>query len=334
MIGLMFVPVPYVVLGPGPTADTLGTDSENHEPLITVNGRETFPTEGALRLTTVAVHGAPGSLPPAYEAVLGWIGTSRAVVPVQAVFPPQQTAEQAEQENRADMLQSQHDATSAAMRALQVKPSSVVVEQVLQGAPAEGKLQVGDVVLSIDGAAVTSGQAVRDAVTRRRPGDVLAVKVRRTPEGGTPKTLTVKVTGGQSGEGAEARTVIGVAPGERFPFTVDIKLEDIGGPSAGLMFALGIYDKLTPGALNNGAIVAGTGTIDGEGQVGPIGGISQKLVGARNAGATVFLTPQLNCEDAADSIPDGLRLVKFTKLDDALTSLESLRTGQGEIPTC
>jgi PDZ domain-containing protein len=121
---------------------------------------------------------------------------------------------------------------------------------------------------------------------------------------------------------------------EKYPITVKISVGDVGGPSAGLMFALGIYDKLTPGDLTGGRFIAGTGTIDPEGHVGPIGGIQQKMVAARDAGATVFLTPTKNCGDAVAAAPKGLRLVRVDTLHGALQALTALRTGQGPIPAC
>jgi len=120
----------------------------------------------------------------------------------------------------------------------------------------------------------------------------------------------------------------------KFPFKVDINVGEVGGPSAGLMFSLGIYDKLTPGSLTGGKSIAGTGTIDPSGKVGAIGGIEQKMIGAKRAGATIFLTPAGNCADAVRAVPEGLRLVKVETLEGAIKALDALRTGSGEVPTC
>ncbi|MFC9470202.1 S16 family serine protease, partial [Streptomyces coelicoflavus] len=120
-----------------------------------------------------------------------------------------------------------------------------------------------------------------------------------------------------------------------FPFEIDIKLADVGGPSAGLMFALGIYDKLTPGDLTGGKFVAGTGTIDDNGKVGPIGGIGMKTIGAHDKGARYFLTPADNCAAAAEDTPDGLTLVKVDTIDDALGALKDIRSGKtADLPKC
>ncbi|MGH3670280.1 MAG: S16 family serine protease, partial [Pseudonocardiaceae bacterium] len=117
------------------------------------------------------------------------------------------------------------------------------------------------------------------------------------------------------------------------PFTTTITLADVGGPSAGLMFALAIVDKLTPGALAGNIFVAGTGTIVPAGQVGSIGGIPLKMISAREAGATVFLVPAGNCAEAVQHVPAGLRLVRVNTLTDAVHALDQLRGGQ-QPPHC
>ena len=151
------------------------------------------------------------------------------------------------------------------------------------------------------------------------------------------RTEKVTITTRASDDEGEKRAIVGIAAGtdHTFPFTVDIKLADVGGPSAGLMFALGIYDKLTPGRLTGGKFVAGTGTIDDAGKVGPIGGIDMKTVGARDKGAQYFLTPADNCAAAAKDTPGGLTLIKVNTIDDALGALKDLREGRtSDLPKC
>lgn len=131
--------------------------------------------------------------------------------------------------------------------------------------------------------------------------------------------------------------MVGIKAGtdHTYPFTIDIKLADVGGPSAGLMFALGIVDKLTPGDLTGGKFVAGTGTIEDNGKVGPIGGIEMKTVGARDKGAEYFLTPKDNCASAASDVPDGLTLVKVNTIKDAVESLKAISKGDtADLPKC
>ncbi|MDP9408357.1 MAG: PDZ domain-containing protein [Actinomycetota bacterium] len=321
------LPVPYVALAPGVVADTLGESEE--QSLIRVEGRETFPTEGRLALTTVDVVARLNL----GSAVRGWFSDRYAVVPREQVFPPGQTAEQTRSSNIASFTSSQTAATAAALTELGVQYSPVVgVGQVNPGAPADGVLQPGDTLLAVDGRPVTDVRSVVDLVGARQPGEDVVIRYLRD---GEEREATLTTTRSDDG-----RPLIGVLPGLvglEYPFDVSIvlpeSLPEIGGPSAGLMFALGIVDKLTPGPLTGGRVVAGTGAIDTTGAVSPIGGIRQKLIAAREYGAEVFLTPAANCAAAVGGIPDGLRLVRVETLDDAVTGLEQLAAG-GDPPGC
>ncbi|MGN6333312.1 MAG: YlbL family protein [Motilibacteraceae bacterium] len=325
------LPVPYVLEAPGPTTNTLG--SQNGKPLISISGRQTYPTQGALDLVTVLVRGTPSHTLGLLDALKGWLDPHDAVVPEEEIYPPGQTTQEVQQENAKDMSDSQRNATVAALRALGIPvPVTVTVAQVEKGGPSDGTLQAGDVVTRVDGTAVTSSDQLRRLVTEHHPGDTVALVVRRD---GADRT--VKVTLGSSSDRGPKRAVIGVLPKDSYdlPFTVDISLDDVGGPSAGMMFALGIIDKLTPGPLNGGKHVAGTGTIDPAGTVGPIGGIPQKMVGARDAGAVLFLAPAENCREAVANKPDGLQLAKVSTIQDALHALELFRDGKAaQIPGC
>ncbi|MCW2778772.1 MAG: hypothetical protein JWN17_2497 [Frankiales bacterium] len=317
--------VPYVALGPGPAYDTLG--SVGGTPVITVKGRKTYPTQGMLDLTTVGV------VPQLtlVEALKDWFDSDLAVVPREVVYPPDQTDAQVDAENTQAMTTSQDNATTAALRQLGIPiATQVVVAAVSKGSPAEGQLLPGDVVTAVDGKPVADGKALRTAVSSRTPGARVAVTVQRA---GASRTLTL-TTAAAKGE-TPARAVIGVEPQDRadYPFDVTIRLREVGGPSAGLMFALGIIDKLEPVQLTGGTHVAGTGEISPDGVVGPIGGIPQKLLGARKKGATVFLTPAGNCKEALGALPSGLRLVRVTTLKDALEGLRVLRDG-GKPASC
>jgi Lon-like protease len=119
---------------------------------------------------------------------------------------------------------------------------------------------------------------------------------------------------------------------------VTLKLADVGGPSAGLLFSLGIIDKLDGdgrgGDLTGGRVIAGTGTIDADGTVGAVGGVALKTQAARRDGATVFLVPKEECGDAKSELPKGLRLIPVTTLKGAVNSLVALETGKGAVPSC
>lgn len=321
--GAAVAPVPYVAYLPGPTFDTLG--EVGGTPVIAVDGRRTFPTEGHLDLTTVSVR-SDLSLG---EAVLDWFDRDRAVVPREFVFPPGQTDEQVRLENEQRKLESESTATIAALRQLDVPfTTSITVQRVEPGMPADGALQDGDVLTAVDGRSVASSAELRERVSGTEPGTDLRIGYVREGEPGEAVVTTAKADG-------EDRSIIGVLLQEvpEYGFSIDITLQDVGGPSAGLMFALGIIDKLGPESITGGLYVAGTGEITADGEVGPIGGIPQKLVAARDRGAEVFLVPEGNCAQASERVPDGLRLVKVSTLQGALDALETVREG-GEPPGC
>ncbi|GAA0950527.1 YlbL family protein [Nonomuraea longicatena] len=319
--------VPYVVLSPGPTENTIG--DVDKKPVIAITGRQTYPTQGALNLVTVAYQGGPSSRIDLMTALRGWLDPSTAVVPEETIFPKTRTAEEVEEENTVEMVNSQDNATAAALSELKIPYRSVVsVVSVEKGKPADGKMQKDDEIDAVDGKPVTDVDMVSEAVRAHKPGDDVTFTITR----GTQKQ-DIRLTTTKSPEG---RTMVGVKMQAKykFPFKVDISVGDVGGPSAGLMFSLGIVDKLTPGPLTGGKAIAGSGTITPEGQVGAIGGIAQKMVGAKQAGATVFLTPADNCDEALQAAPEGLRLVKADTLHGSIQALDALRSGKGEIPAC
>jgi Lon-like protease len=325
-LAAVLLPVPYVALHPGPTSDTLGQVGRTS--LIQISGARTYPTDGHLNFVTVAYQGGPGNRIDLFTALRGWLDPDVAIVPEETIFPKDESTKQVERQNTLEMTNSQESATAAALRELRLPMTPItVVDSVQQGMPADGRLRPGDVITAVDGKKITNVQAVTSAVSARRPGAEARFTITR---GGKESVVAVPTVASQG------RTMVGVALRESFrsPVTVKISVGDIGGPSAGLMFALGIYDKLTPGDLTGGRFVAGTGTITPEGQVGEIGGIQQKLVAARDAGATIFLTPARNCADAVSSAPKGLRLVRVDTFRNALQALTALRTGQGTVPAC
>ena len=318
------VQVPYVAYLPGPTFNTLG--EVGGTPIIDVEGRETFPTEGNLDLTTISVR---SSLTLA-EALRDWFDPDNAVVPREFVFPPGETDEDVRRQNEQRKLDSENAATIAALRQLEVPfTTQVEVQSAEPGLPADGLLEAGDVLTAVDGKPVTGSADLRELISARPVGSEVRIAYERDGAPGEAVITTARPAGG------EDRSIIGVLLVERpvYDFTIDITLQDVGGPSAGLMFALGIIDKLGPESITGGRYVAGTGEISADGTVGPIGGIPQKLVAARARGAEVFLVPEGNCDEALERVPDGLRLVKVTTLSDALASLQLLDEG-GDPPGC
>ncbi|MFI5628231.1 PDZ domain-containing protein [Streptomyces sp. NPDC051664] len=337
----VLIPVPYSEMSPGPTVNTLG--KVGGEPVLQISGHRTYKTSGNLNMTTVRVTGADYNM-NLVEAVYGWLAHDSVVVPHDTLYPGGKTEEQSTQENAEEFSQSQESAKVAALTELGIPVTSrVVVSTVIKDSPAQGKLHAGDVIKAVDDTAVKHPEDVAKLVTKHKPGEnvtftvipaktaAAAEKAGKQPEGTEKITITTKKAP------KENRAIVGIQAGtdHTFPFEIDIKLADVGGPSAGLMFSLGIVDKLTPGQLTGGKFVAGTGTIDDQGKVGPIGGINMKLVGARNAGARYFLTPGDNCKAAASDTPGGLTLVKVKTIDDAKKSLEKIRAGDtAGLPSC
>lgn len=312
--------VPYVALGPGPSYDTLG--EVGGEPLLQIEGRRTFPTDGRLDLTTVGVQPRL----TLFDALAGWLDRDRAVVPREVVYPPGKTDEEVDRETAEQMAASQNSAVSAAARQLGFRTADVLVQDVAPGAPADGQLRAGDVLRTVDGRPLRDAADLQAAVAGREVGDVVRLGLERDG-----RSRTVELTTDASTDDGEPRPVVGVVTREEpveAPFEVDITLEDVGGPSAGLMFALGILDKLGEPSLTGGLHLAGTGEITAQGQVGPIGGIAQKLVAAKAKGVDAFLVPAGNCAEAVRSAPDGLPLVEVGDLAQALTALEALRTDE------
>ncbi|MFJ9039460.1 PDZ domain-containing protein [Streptomyces sp. NPDC102406] len=336
----VLIKVPYAEMSPGPTVNTLG-DHEG-EPVIQISGHRTYETTGHLNMTTVRVTSADFNM-NLVSAVYGWLAHDSIVVPHDTLYPDGQTEEQSSQENAEEFSQSQESAKVAALDELGIPVKSwVIVSTVVKDSPAEGKLHAGDVVKAVDGTEVTKPADVAKLVTRHKPGEnvvftVVPVKEAAAAEkAGKEATRTEKVTI-KTGKAEDDRAIVGIQAGtdHTFPFQIDIKLADVGGPSAGLMFSLGIVDKLTPTDLTGGKFVAGTGTIDEDGKVGPIGGIGMKIVGAREKGAQYFLTPKDNCATAAKDTPDGLTLVKVNTIGDAMDALKDIRSGDtADLPAC
>ena len=321
------LPVPYVALEPGPVTDTLG--EIDGTPLIQIEGRRTYPGDGQLDLTTVSVIGGPRQRLDLVTALRGWLDDSIAVIPEEQVYPAGETAEQIERQGALEMRDSQENATTAALRELGIPVATTTrIVRVPQGSPSRDKLRRGDVLLAVDGTRVTGGAQLRELITSGEPGEQVRVEVRRGD-----RELTHVIT---TAEAPDGRTIIGVETRDTadYPFKVDISLEDVGGPSAGLMFALGIVEKLTPGSLTGSRHVAGTGSIDDAGKIGPIGGITQKMLGAKRAGATVFLSPPGNCAEAKRTKPAGLRLVRAESLSSAVRALDLIREGRPGVPRC
>lgn len=319
------IPAPYVIEEPGPVFNTLGSAPFDNgtRPLIQIPSQKTYPTAGALDLLTVDIIGGPENSASWLQIARAWLDPSKAVVPVENIFQPGVTEKQSEAEDAADMANSKSAAVAAALKSLgYTLPQTLTVGALTPNSPSEGLLKVGDSILSVNNEALSDTADIRSILAKAVPGKSVSIQILRA---GKPQEVTVLPV--LSDEVTPA-PVIGIYPGVHyaFPFAVKIQLQNVGGPSAGQMFALGIIDKLTPGLLNGGAKVAGTGTIDGDGNIGAIGGIRQKLYGAKKAGAAWFLAPYSNCNEVTGHIPEGLTVFAVKTLKDSLAALTAIRT--------
>ena len=325
LVGGSQLPVPYAELGPGPTLDTLGVD-QGGKKIIQITGRAEDETDGHLNLTTVSVRDRLDLL----AAMRGWLDPERAVVPREEIFPPGQTQQETDEKNTRDFVTSQDSAELAALAYLRL--TEVVVSSVEAGSPSYRKLAEKDVITSVQGTEVRTVTELGKVLTETAPGSTVTVGYERAGRAGTTQVTTAR---GEDEAGATRAVLgVGVTLASTAPFKVKIALDDrIGGPSAGLMFALGILEKLEPEDLTGGRFIAGTGQIDVSGTVGPIGGIPLKLIAAKAKGATVFLVPAGNCAEAVRRPPAGLQLVKVGSLGDAVDALRALEAGR-PAPSC
>jgi PDZ domain-containing protein len=321
---------------PGPTFNTLG-EFDGKPMLAFGRGTKTYKDGGTINFTTVLVSGVDARV-TLFDAMAGYFTEDTAVVPRNLLYREGESSKQSKQESQQQLTSSKDSSTVAALRAAgYTVPEQAIVAAIVKKAPAVGKLHVGDEVVEAAGRKVASAQAVVKAVATKKPGDNVTVVVRRK---GTLRSVTMKTVADPADR---KKPRIGVLLASKFTYPIKVSNQvgtRIGGPSAGGMFALAIYDRLTPGSLTGGKHIAGTGEIKPDGTIGPIGGIRQKMAGAANEGATIFLVPSANCADAAGAADDdgrvhGMRLVRITKLKDAIASLQALASDpKATIPGC
>jgi PDZ domain-containing protein len=311
------MPVPYVAQVPGPTFNTLG--DIDGEPIISVEGRERNEVRGNLNLTTVGVSRGGLSL---IQAVQGWFDDEVSVVPEESVYPPDRSEQETREANREAFLTSEQAAQTVALGRLGY-PVKVVVQGVPEESPSQGELEEGDAIEAVNGQP-TPDQESLAVVLAAIPGST-QVTVSYTRQG---RAGSADIRTGSAEDGQGSRLGITILEQPSAPFDIDIQVEDVGGPSAGLMLTLGILDLVGDDDLTGGAVVAGTGTIDAAGAVGPIGGITLKMVAAREIGADLFLVPADNCAEAKAAADPGFPLAKVADLDDALTALADFEAGR------
>jgi PDZ domain-containing protein len=289
--------------------------------LVRVSGTRVYPSDGGFFLTTVAVSTHQVSL---FEGLVGWIDPAVSLISRNDLVKPGLSDEQQNQYNALDMEESKYAALIAALRAVGVESPVVPGARVIGvagGFPAEGHLKQGDLIVSVDGATVTDPAATVKRITAKPVGSVIDIELIRDD-----RTLSTKVrTIASPLKDQERLPIIGVrlAPAFLLPFGVTIDSQNIGGPSAGLAFALTVVDVITPEDLTRGHLVAVTGTISSDGTVGPVGGVRFKVLAAEAEGADVFLVPAAEVEEATDAAKD-MKIIGVGTLADAVAELRKL----------
>jgi PDZ domain-containing protein len=320
---LVVVPAPYVIESAGPTFDVFDGDDIGTT-LVTIEGAATYAPSGELRLTTVSVTRTSDTPASLGSVVRAWLDPDVAIYPD---FPQSQDyAEDVQQE----WLTSQEMATVAALGELGIAvPASIRVAEFSEDSLATDALRVDDVIVSVNGEEVLTLPDLSAVLATLTPGDSVTLVVNRA---GEPVSVTFPTIRWEDGS---ARMGVWIDPTFEMPYKVDVAIDHVGGPSAGLIFTLAIVDLLTPEDELAGANVAGTGTISPSGEVGPIGGIAFKMIGARGSGADWFLAPEGNCAEVVGHVPEGLRVVSVANLSEAYDAMVAIGNGTtDDLATC
>lgn len=334
------LPGSFLMQEAGPALDVTG-DLDGVQ-LLKISGADTYPTETELFMTTVSSFGNAEMGVPGALALGALVSRDQQLVPVRAMYSRQESSQDVEERNAAMMTSSQDSGTVAGLQAAgYAVPMTLTVSGVSEDSPAEGKFEKGDILTSI-----TVGTTTTAITTFSDLSGVLF-----SVDSGTAVTLGF-TRDGESKEATlqtqayEADSTGWVHPGSRlglyiassnlaFPVDVSYGVKDVGGPSAGSMFALAIYDKLTDGSLGGTHRIAGTGTMSYNGDIGPIGGIPHKLVGASEEGAEYFLAPAENCAETVGYEPEGMQIFAVRNLDEAIEAAKAIGDGDTSgLETC
>lgn len=298
--------LPYYSIGPGPSRPV--------GPLIRFDGHPRFESEGSFVLTSIHYEQLT-----ALEIVGSWLDPDRSVVSRDFLFRPGESAEQEQVRSTSAMDQSKLDAAYVVLAELAGYPEEhgdgVLIESVVQGCAADGELFPGDVVHAIDGNEVDDVEEASRAIRSAPSGARLAFDV---TVDGEPQSVSLL----REPCGGEERAIVGVQMIETFPFDVRISSGGIGGPSAGLAWALGLYDLLTPGDLAGGRTIAVTGELGIDGTVFAIGAPDEKVAAAAHAGASVLILPEANLAEARSIGDRGVELVPVGSFEEALAYLQ------------
>lgn len=322
------VKMDYVIERPGQVFNVLG--EINSEKIISVAGDKTYPTEGQFDLLTVSLVGNPDNPPSFWNYWFATMDSEQSVIPMDQVYPPGVDTKTSYAEDAQMMQDSQQDAIAAALNKLNIPfTTRAYVVALTEGSASDGIIAPGDYVETFNGIKVYSGDQLSKLINQTPANTKVSLTIEHKGKVKAVEVLPKKIKG---------RLYVGIFVSPKYVFPIDVKvnLANVGGPSGGLIFALGIYDKLTPGALSGGEHFAGTGTIDSAGNVGPIGGIVMKMIGAKRAGAKYFFSPAENCAETVGNVPNGLEVFKIATFDDALKVIDTVTSGGdlSALPRC
>ncbi|MGH2710964.1 MAG: YlbL family protein [Actinomycetota bacterium] len=305
---LYMIDLPLWVESPGGARSVL--------PLISIDGAPTYDSEGRLLLTTVSLGRVN-----AYYALRAWLDPSATILTEREVLPPGKSDREYEQVSLSQMDSSKIAAVAVALRRITEYPDvhgpGAIVQNILAGSPADGRLFPGDLIVEIDGDPLDDLVELDAVIDAAGVAGDLEMKVRPV-EGGETREVSVRLATDVGGD-----PLIGIFTAANFPYDVRIESGSIGGPSAGLMWALGVTDLLTAQDLTGDRVIAGTGTVDMEGNVGPIGGIGLKIEAAERAHAEIFLLPHENLAEAREAA-ENIRLLPVVDVEAAISYLEGL----------
>ena len=319
MGGVFLLPTGFVIERPGQVFNVMG--EINDAPVISSSDLEIYPSDSRFDITTVSLLGNREATPNWVQVLVAWADPEQIVLPLDEVYPPSLSTEQVRAESTAQMEISQQDAIAVALRDLGYEvPRNLYISSVLEDTPASRLLIAGDLVYEAGGTEVTTFDELRSQI-QLSLGEPMSIIVLRDGE-----ELTLEIVPEFKNDAYVIGAMIGYT--YEFPADVELQLGDVGGPSGGLIFSLGIIDALTPGSLAGDNHVAGTGTISPSGEVGPIGGIDLKMIAAKQAGAKLFLAPIDNCDEVVGAIPAGLDVVAVRDLTEAKSAVEALALGQ------
>lgn len=325
LLALLLIPVPYIKIAPGPLFNTVGIEMDKE--VITIIGAKTYESKGELNFTTVSETGGPFGRLVLIDAISAWLDPTQAVVPTRDLYPEIVDPEVIKKENERAFSGSQTDAIAAALKYLNIPVEiSVVVDSVVVDSPSDGIIEPGDVVISVDDQPVKIASDVVKYVQIHKPQEKINLKISRNKN-----IKEVIVTGAElKTDKSKASIGISIGPGIDPPYDFKFGVAEVGGPSAGLMLTLGIIDELTEKDLTAGEVIAGTGTINYLGEVGPIGGIRQKLEGAKDSGTDLFLAPIDNCDEISSDKYKNMPVVAVANLSEAINAIETF-TKSGNI---